>query len=350
MELLKDTIKRIKPVDSEAMEKARERQDDLTKPRGSLGKLEEISIKLAGIQGNAIPEIKNKVIFTFAGDHGIVEEGISAYPSEVTKQMVLNFLNGGAAINVLARHVNARVVVADLGVSGDIEAPELIVKKVGYGTKNFAREPAMTRAQAVEAIEAGIEIFNKQFRGAELIALGDMGIGNTTSSSAICSAITGRAPEEVTGRGTGIGEEAYRKKVTIIRKALELHKPEGKDAIDVLNKVGGFEIAGLAGVTLAAASNRVAVVSDGFISTTGALIAHTLNPDVSDYIFAAHRSVEKGHEIILEHMKLEPVLDLNLRLGEGTGAALAISIIEAGVKILREMATFSGAGVSKTVE
>ncbi len=350
MELLKDTIKRIEPVDSEAMEKARERQDDLTKPRGSLGKLEEISIKLAGIQGNAIPEIKNKVIFTFAGDHGIVEEGISAYPSEVTKQMVLNFLNGGAAINVLARHVNARVVVADLGVSGDIEAPELIVKKVGYGTKNFAREPAMTRAQAVEAIEAGIEIFNKQFRGAELIALGDMGIGNTTSSSAICSAITGRAPEEVTGRGTGIGEEAYRKKVTIIRKALELHKPEGRDAIDVLSKVGGFEIAGLAGVTLAAASNRVAVVSDGFISTTGALIAHTLNPDVSDYIFAAHRSVEKGHEIILEHMKLEPVLDLNLRLGEGTGAALAMSIIEAGVKILREMATFSGAGVSKTVE
>ncbi len=350
MELLKDTIKRIEPVDSEAMEKARERQDDLTKPRGSLGKLEEISIKLAGIQGNAIPEIKNKVIFTFAGDHGIVEEGISAYPSEVTKQMVLNFLNGGAAINVLARHVNARVVVADLGVSGDIEAPELIVKKVGYGTKNFVREPAMTRAQAVEAIEAGIEIFNKQFRGAELIALGDMGIGNTTSSSAICSAITGRAPEEVTGRGTGIGEEAYRKKVTIIRKALELHKPEGRDAIDVLSKVGGFEIAGLAGVTLAAASNRVAVVSDGFISTTGALIAHTLNPDVSDYIFAAHRSVEKGHEIILEHMKLEPILDLNLRLGEGTGAALAMSIIEAGVKILREMATFSGAGVSKTVE
>ncbi len=350
MELLKDTIKRIEPVDSEAMEKARERQDDLTKPRGSLGKLEEISIKLAGIQGNAIPEIKNKVVFTFAGDHGIVEEGISAYPGEVTKQMVLNFLNGGAAINVLARHVNARVVVADLGVSGDIEAPGLIVKKVGYGTRNFAREPAMTRAQAVEAIEAGIEIFNEQFKGAELIALGDMGIGNTTSSSAICSAITGRTPEEVTGRGTGIGEEAYRKKVTIIEKALELHKPEGKDAIDVLSKVGGFEIAGLAGVTLAAASNRVAVVSDGFISTTGALIAHTLNPDVSDYIFAAHRSVERGHKIILEHMKLEPVLDLNLRLGEGTGAALAMSIIEAGVKILREMATFSGAGVSKNVE
>ncbi len=350
MELLKKTLENIKPLDNAAMEKAKERQDDLTKPQGSLGRLEEISIRMAGIQGKALPEIKDKVVFTFAGDHGVAENGVSAYPSEVTKQMVYNFLNGGAAINVLARHAGARVIVADLGVAEDIEAENLIVKKIGYGTKNFAKEPAMTREQAVKAIEAGIEIFEENFGKASVVALGDMGIGNTTSSSAICAAITGRPPEEVTGRGTGIGEEAYQRKVEVIKKALELHKPEAKDAIDVLSKVGGFEIAGLAGVALAAASRRVAVVSDGFISTAGALIAYTLNPQVKDYIFAAHRSVEVGHKAMLDHMGLEPLLDLNLRLGEGTGAALAMNIIEAGVKILREMATFSSAGVSRKAE
>jgi len=337
-------------MDSVAMKEAQERQNDLTKPQGSLGRLEEVSIKMAGIQGSPLPELREKVVFTFAGDHGVVEEDVSAYPGEVTRQMVLNFAGGGAAINVLARHVGARVVVADLGVKGQGKIEGVISKNIGPGTGNFALEKAMSRREAERSIEAGIEVFEESYGDASIVALGDMGIGNTTPSSAICSAITGKKPREVTGRGTGVDEESHRRKVEVIERALQRHRPDPKDALDVLSKVGGYEIGGLAGVALAAASHRVAVVADGFISTAGALLAYTIKPEIGDYLFAGHRSVEVGHRAMLEHMGLDPLLDLNLRLGEGTGAALAMNMVEAGVKVLREMATFSGAGVSRKGE
>ena len=349
---LEEVIKKIEPLDVEAMKLAGERQDSLTKPQGSLGMLEELSIKLAGIQRTPRPKIEKKVIFTLAGDHGVVEEGVSAYPQEVTPQMVYNFLHGGAAINVLARHAGARVVVVDMGVAADIEAEGCVNKKVAYGTRNIAREPAMTREQAVEAIEAGIEVFEEEFRrrGVDLAGVGDMGIGNTTPSAAICAAITGKAPEEVTGRGTGIGEEAWRRKVAVVKRALRVNRPNANDAIDVLAKVGGFEIAGIAGVILASAAHRVAVLIDGFIATAGALIAGELAPLARDYMLASHLSQEAGHRAMLEHLSLRPLLNLNLRLGEGTGAALAMHIVEASVRIINEMATFAEAGVSERVE
>lgn len=349
---LDEIIEKIEPLDEEAMRLARERQDNLTKPQGSLGMLEELSIKLAGIQRTPRPKIENKVIFTLAGDHGVVEEGVSAYPQEVTPQMVYNFLRGGAAINVLARHAGARVVVVDMGVAADIEAEEgLVNKKVAYGTRNMAREPAMTREQAIQAIEAGIEVFEEEFkRGVDLAGVGDMGIGNTTPSAAICSAITGKPPEEVTGRGTGIDDEAWRRKVEVVKRALEVNRPNRRDAIDVLAKVGGFEIAGIAGVALAAAANRTAVLIDGFIATAGALIAGELAPLAKEYMIASHLSQENGHRAMLEHLSLTPLLNLNLRLGEGTGAALAMGIVEASARIINEMATFAEAGVSERIE
>jgi nicotinate-nucleotide--dimethylbenzimidazole phosphoribosyltransferase len=263
--------------------------------------------------------------------------------------MVYNFLNNGAGINVLARHVGARVVVVDMGVACDLkDNPALIVKKVNYGTKNMAKGPAMTRDEAIKSIENGIKVFEEELPGGiNIIGTGDMGIGNTTPSSAIVAAITGRSVEEVTGRGTGIDDNALYGKIAAIKEALRINKPDSKDGIDILSKVGGFEIGGLAGVILAAAANRVPVVIDGFISGAAALIAYTLEPKVKDYMIAAHCSVERGHKIALEFLGLKPVLDLNLRLGEGTGAALAMNIVEAGVKILNEMATFQSAGVSE---
>jgi len=351
MSKLEEVIEKIEPLDEEAMRLAKERQDNLTKPQGSLGVLEELSIKLAGIQRNPRPRIENKVIFTMAGDHGVVEEGVSAYPQEVTQQMVYNFLRGGAAINVLARHVGARVVVVDMGIAADIEAEGYVKKKIAYGTRNMAREPAMTREQALEAIEAGIEVFEEEFnRGMDIVGVGDMGIGNTTPSAAICAAITGRAVEEVTGRGTGIDDEAWKRKIAVIKRALEVNRPNARDAIDVLAKVGGFEIAGIAGVALAAAAHRVAVVIDGFIATAGALIAGELAPLAREYMIASHLSQEAGHRAMLEHLSLKPLVNLNLRLGEGTGAALGICLVEAGVRILNEMATFAEAGVSEKIE
>jgi len=352
MSRLDEVIERIEPLDEEAMRLARERQDSLTKPQGSLGTLEELSIRLAGIQRTPRPKVSDKVIFTLAGDHGVVEEGVSAYPQEVTPQMVYNFLRGGAAINVLARHAGARVVVVDMGVAADIEAEEGLVKrKVAYGTRNMAREPAMTLEQAMQAIEAGIEVFEAELkRGVDLAGVGDMGIGNTTPSAAICSAITGRAPEEVTGRGTGIDDDAWRRKVAVVRRALEVNRPNPEDPLDVLSKVGGFEIAGIAGVVLAAAANRVPVLIDGFIATAGALIAGELSPLAREYMIASHLSQESGHRAMLEHLSLKPLLNLNLRLGEGTGAALAMGIVEASARIINEMATFAEAGVSERIE
>ncbi|MBL7197975.1 MAG: nicotinate-nucleotide--dimethylbenzimidazole phosphoribosyltransferase [Candidatus Omnitrophica bacterium] len=349
MDKINETINKIGRLDYDLMEKAQERLDNLTKPQGSLGRLEELAKVIVGITRSENPCLKNKVIFTFAADHGVTDEKISAFPKEVTPQMVYNFVNGGAGINVLARHVGAKVVVADMGLAIDLESsPELIIKKINYGTKNMAKGSAMTKEEAIKSIEAGIEIFEKELKsGIDIVGTGDMGIGNTTASSAIASVFTGSPVEEVVGRGTGINDDILKNKIGVIKKSISLNKPDSKDAIDVLSKVGGFEIGGLAGVILAAASKRIPVVIDGFISGAAALIAYHLQPKVKDYMIAAHCSVEKGHKIILNYIGLKPILDLNLRLGEGTGAALAMNIIDAGIKILNEMATFKGAGVTE---
>jgi len=349
MDVMDRTIKNISGLDAKLMSSAQDRLDDLTKPLGSLGRLEELARTLVGITGKEYPPMKNKVVFTMAGDHGVTDEGISAYPKAVTAQMVYNFLKGGAGINVLARHAGARVVVVDMGVAEDLTPDHnLIIKKIGYGTKNMAKGPAMTRQEAIKAVEAGIDIFEAEFKkGIDIVCTGDMGIGNTTPSSAITAVFTGRPAEEITGKGTGIDEKALSHKIEVIKKALEINRPDPDDAIDTLSKVGGFEIAGLTGIILAAASKRVPVVIDGFISGAAALIAYKIEPRVKDYIIASHCSVEKGHKIILEEIGLRPILDLGLRLGEGTGAALALCIIEAATKILAEMATFKSAKVSK---
>lgn len=343
------TIARIGCLDQAAMQQARQRQDRLTKPPGSLGRLEELSIQIAGITGQLCPPLDHKVVFTLAGDHGVAAAGVSAYPAEVTPQMVYNFVRGGAAINVLARHVGARVVIADLGVAVDLEPhPAILVRKVAYGTQNIMLGPAMSPEQAIQSVAAGISIFQAELgRGVHLAATGDMGIGNTTPSSAIAAAMTGRPVSELTGRGTGIDEARWANKVQVIERALAINRPDPRNALDVLAKVGGFEIGGLAGVILAAAAHRVPVLIDGFISGAAALIAAGLCPAVKPFLIASHRSVEAGHRAVLQALELQPLLDLDLRLGEGTGAVLAMSLVEAAVKILNEMATFAEAGVTE---
>ncbi|MEK6646991.1 MAG: nicotinate-nucleotide--dimethylbenzimidazole phosphoribosyltransferase, partial [Candidatus Firestonebacteria bacterium] len=342
---LEETLAKITAIDKSLLEKTQKRLDNLTKPLGSLGRLEEIAKLVVAITGKENPPIKNKVIFTMAGDHGVVEENVSAYPSEVTPQMVYNFLRGGAGINVLAKFAGAKVIVADMGVACDLEKyPELVVRKINYGTKNMAKGPAMTRDEAIKSITAGIEIVEEELaKGIDIIGTGDMGIGNTTPSSAIVAAITQTDVEKLTGRGTGIDDDKLSKKITAIKKALEVNKPSKKDGLDVLSKVGGFEIGGLAGVILAGASHKIPVVIDGFISGAAALIAYTLEPKVKDYLIASHCSVEIGHRIILDYISLSPLLNLNMRLGEGTGAALGMNLIEASIRIMTEMATFEGA-------
>lgn len=352
MKKIEDVIAGIKPLDERAMAEAQERQDNLTKPQGSLGHLESLSIQVAGIKGDPRPRIKDKVIFTLAGDHGATQEGVSAYPSEVTPQMIYNFLRGGAGINVLARHVGARVVVADLGVASLLgQHPNLKEKKVALGTQNMAVKPAMSREQAIQSIEAGIELVEEELpMGIDILGTGDMGIGNTTPSSAIAAAMTGTDVPTVTGRGTGLDDEGLERKVKMIRKALEIHRPDPKDPIDILSKVGGFEIGGIVGLILAGAKYRVPVVIDGFISGAAALIATSLSPRVRPYLIASHQSVERGHRVILEYLKLKPLLNLDMRLGEGTGAALGIFLVEAAVRILDEMATFAEASVSERIK
>jgi nicotinate-nucleotide--dimethylbenzimidazole phosphoribosyltransferase len=345
---LEEIIKQIPPLDEAALQAARARQDRLTKPRGSLGRLEELSIQLAGMQTNPFPAVERKAVIVMAADHGVTAEGVSAYPSEVTAQMVLNFLRGGAAINVLARQAGARVTVVDIGVATELEPVAGLVQcKVMRGTRNQAQGPAMTRAEAEQAIQVGIDVLNEEAaRGLDIVATGDMGIGNTTPSSAITAALTGLPVAQVVGRGTGIDDQGLERKIKVIERALRVNQPDASDALDVLHKVGGLEIAGLAGVMIAAASRRIPVVVDGFISTAAAVIAVGLAPRLRDYLIAAHQSVEIGHQALLRHLNLTPLLDLNLRLGEGTGAALAFHLIEASTRILREMATFAEAGVS----
>lgn len=341
-------IQNIKPINFKLMEKAQEKLDNLTKPQGSLGQLEDFARRIVGISGTLSPVIKRKVIFVMAGDHGVVEEGVSAYPQEVTFQMVYNFIRGGAGINVLARHMGAEIVVVDMGVAKDFPLEESITrKKIAYGTSNMAKGPAMSKDEAERAIIAGIEVFEDELnkKRIDIIGLGEMGIANTTSSSAIVACLTKSKVEEVTGSGTGLNQEQIKNKIKVIKKALEVNKPNPQDGLDVLSKVGGFEIGGLVGCILAATSHRVPIVIDGFISAASALIAIKLAPLAKDYIFASHNSVEKGHKIALKYIGKVPMFDLGMRLGEGTGAALGISFIEAGVKILSQMATFKEAGV-----
>ena len=348
MKLFNNTIENIEEISIDSDGNIKDRFNNLAIPTGSLGRLEELATIYASIKGSPDATIKHKIVFTMAGDHGVSSEGVSIFPQEVTGEMVKNFIDGGATISVLARHVGARVVVVDCGVKADFEPVDgLKIKKVGYGTDNIAHGPAMSREQAIDSLEAGIESFNEELlNGIDIVATGDMGIANTTPSSAIIACLTGTDLDKVTGRGTGLDNSGVEKKINVIKKALDINKPDPSDPIDVLLKVGGFEIGGIAGLCLAAASHRTPVLIDGFISTAAALIACAIEPKVNNYLISSHASTENGHNIALEKLQKKAILDLNLRLGEGTGAVLAMSLIEAGVKILTQMATFSEAEVS----
>jgi nicotinate-nucleotide--dimethylbenzimidazole phosphoribosyltransferase len=346
---LTEAIQRVEPADERYRQRAKLRLDSLTKPLGSLGRLEELAAEYVAMSREELPKPPRAMIYTFAADHGVTAQGVSAYPAAVTAQMVLNFLRGGAAVNVLASHAGAEVRVVDIGVAHDFgPLPRLIVSKVAAGTKNFAVEPAMTREQAIQSLEVGIRLAEQAAdEGVGLLGTGDMGIGNTTASAAITAVLTGQDVPSVTGRGTGIEDEAWSRKVTVIERAIARHAPEPTDPIDVLAKIGGLEIGGIAGLILGAAGRRVPVVLDGFIAGAGALIATGLQSLCRQYLIASHRSVECGHGAVLQQLRLRPLLDLDLRLGEGTGACLGIGLVTASIKILTEMATFGEASVSE---
>lgn len=350
MKRLHERIAAIAPLDEATMRQARERQNQLTKPQGSLGRLEELSIRLAGMTGSLRPPLERKTVVVMAADHGVAADGVSAYPQAVTAQMVANFIQGGAAINVLARRTAARVLVVDIGVATEISlrAENFLQRKIASGTRNLATGPAMTRQEMADAIAVGLDIVEQEVaRGLDILITGDMGIGNTTASSAIVAAVTAVPVEEVTGRGTGIDDAHLKRKVAIIKQAIALNQPNRHDPFDILAKLGGFEIAGLVGAIIGAASHRIPILVDGFISTAAALLAAELAPLACGYMIAAHSSVERGHRIMLEHLELQPLLNLDLRLGEGTGAVLAIPLLENAVAILNEMATFEQAAVSR---
>jgi nicotinate-nucleotide--dimethylbenzimidazole phosphoribosyltransferase len=353
MELKLDAVvKGIEPVSADWRRQARAYLSNLAIPLWSLGQLLDLAEQLAAIKQTLKPSVHNKVVVTMAGDHGVVDEGVSTCPRDVTSQMVYNFVAGGAGINAIAGAAGARVVVVDMGVAADLDQlarqGKIISCKIGRGTGNIARGPAMTREQAVQSLEAGIGVAGQLVReGAELLGTGDMGIGNTTPSSAVLAALTGLSAREATGRGTGIDDETLTRKIGVIERALELNRPDRGDPVDVLAKVGGFEIGGIAGVILGAAYFKVPVVVDGFISTAGALLAKRLAPQAADYMIAAHRSMELAHRQMLEELGLRPLLDLDLRLGEGTGAALAMNIVEAAARVISEVLTFEAAGVAR---
>jgi len=341
----------ISPVSQALLPDARAKMDDKTKPLGALGTIEALGIQMSQIQNSLTPVILQKNIFVFAGDHGITEEGVSAFPSEVTGQMVENFLNGGAAINVLCRHHHIDMKVVDMGVIKKFSPhPDLIIAKVARGTRNFAIEAAMTRDQMQKALETGMQIFLSAHakRPIQIVGLGEMGIGNTTSASAIICAITGISPDQATGRGTGVDNKGLEHKTKVIERVLAFHQPNPANGFEILEKIGGFEIAGIAGAILAAASKGCAVVLDGVISTAAGLVAHTINPLVQGYLISGHKSVEPAQKAALTHMDLTPVIDFNMRLGEGTGAAMAMDTIDAACKIMTQMASFDEAKISRT--
>ncbi|MBM4137974.1 MAG: nicotinate-nucleotide--dimethylbenzimidazole phosphoribosyltransferase [Nitrospira sp.] len=343
------TCRRIQPLDTRLRAAAQARLDRLTKPLGSLGRLEELASSYVTMTGELKPNVPRGVVFTFAADHGVAAEGVSAYPREVTSQMVLNFLRGGAGVNVLSRHAGVDVRVVDIGVDHEFgPVSGLLDRKVMKGTRNLSVESAMTRVQAEQAVQVGIELAEEAVRdGVGLIGTGEMGIGNTTPSAAVTAVMTGRPVSAVTGRGTGLDEAGRAHKVAVIQRALNLHRLDRADPLDVLEKVGGLEIGGLAGLILGAAAARVPIVLDGFIAGAAALIAVGLQPFCQGYLIASHRSVEQGHRVMLDHLGLKPLLDLDLRLGEGTGACLGMDLVCAAIKIYTEMATFGEAGVSE---
>ena len=345
---LNDVIARIRSADAQAKRAAELRQQQLTKPPGSLGRLEELSIQVAGILGTERPTLHGKTLVVAAGDHGVVAQAVTGYPQEVTAQMVLNFLAGGAAISVMARKAGVKLVVVDAGVAAPLpDHPDLRPIGTVCGTDDITQGPAMTREQAEECVSAGVGLaLEAAENGSDIIGTGDMGIGNTTPSSAITAALTRRPSSETTGRGTGRDDHEMAHKIAVVERALEVNQPIPSDGLDVLSKVGGFEIGVLAGVVLGGSLARRVVVLDGFISGAAALVAHSLCPNVRDYVVAAHMSAETGHRIVLSHMGLQPLLDLGMRLGEGTGAVLAMGLLEAAAACLSEMATFAEAGVS----
>jgi nicotinate-nucleotide--dimethylbenzimidazole phosphoribosyltransferase len=351
MSFLEKTTRKIFPQNSEMRAAAEDRLNNLALPHWALGDLMDLAIDIAGMTGTMVPDVKRKAIITMAGDHGVVSENVSKFPSEVTPQMVHNFVNGGAGINALARQAGAEVHVVDMGVAADLSdlaaANKIINKKVGLGTDNIAVGPAMSKAMARRAVESGIDISNDLAPRIDLFGTGDMGIGNTTPSTAIAAVCSGKSVEELTGRGTGLDDQQLAHKVTVIKKALEVNSIDKTDGLDILSKVGGFEIGGLAGLILGAAANRKPVVVDGFISTAAALIAYKIEPFVRDYLIFSHRSVEQGHKVMQELLGCKkPLLDLNFRLGEGTGAAVAMNLVEGAVAILTEVATFEEAAVA----
>lgn len=343
-------LARITPPDSEIAARVQRALDAKTKPRGSLGRLEELACFYAAARGTVAPALPEKAIVLMGADHGVTDENVSAYPAEVTRQMLLNIAGGGAAISVLARQMGARVMVVDMGTREPLpDGCGVLDRRVRAGTGNIARGPAMTEAEADLALRTGVVIATRLAgEGVTLVGMGEMGIGNSTSASALAAALTGAPPAEVVGRGTGIDDEGWKRKVAVVTRALEVNAPRPADAADVVAKLGGLEIAGLAGVMLGAAAKRVPVVVDGFIASTAALIAVRLCPAAAGYLVAGHRSVEPGHRIVLQALGLRPLLDLEMRLGEGTGAALGIGLVEAAVRLLREMATFDSAGVTDT--
>ena len=344
------TYHKIYPQDFDFRRQAEERLNQLTMPHWALGDLMDLAIDLAGMTRSLHPPVARKCLVVMAGDHGVTAEGVSRYPAEVTTQMVHNIVRGGAGINALARQAGAEVRVVDMGAVDDfadlVRAGQVIAKKIGRGTANMVYGPAMSRTHAVMAVEAGIEVANLLAPEVDVFGTGEMGIGNTTPSTAIAAVLTGRPVAEVTGRGTGIDDDQLRHKIGVVERAIARNRPDPKDGLDVLAKVGGFEIGGIAGLILGAAAHRKPVLVDGFISTAGAMIACVLEPFVRDYIICAHRSVEPGHGALIDKLGRKPLLDLNLRLGEGTGAALAMNVVEAAVHVLTEVATFAEAGVS----
>jgi nicotinate-nucleotide--dimethylbenzimidazole phosphoribosyltransferase len=357
--MIESMLKDIRPLDTTAMEAAASHQSQLALPPGSLGRLHDVSVKMAGMTGTPRPDIKKTGIITMAGDHGVAAQGVSQFPQAVTREMVMNFARGGAAINVLTRHVGARLTVVNMGVSGpplEIEADlggnvRYIDRNIAPGTRDMSKGPAMSREEAARSIETGIDIFlQEQNRGLDAVGTGDMGIANTTPSSAIAAAMLTADPALVVNRGTGIDDDALQNKIAVVARALHINQPDPEDPMDVLAKVGGFEIGGIAGVILAACAHRVPVVVDGFISTAGALLASGFHPNVKDYLFSGHQSAVEGHRMMLDSLGLTPLLDLGMRLGEGTGAVLGLSLLTAASRISTEMLTFEEADVSEAVE
>ncbi|HXF76694.1 MAG TPA: nicotinate-nucleotide--dimethylbenzimidazole phosphoribosyltransferase [Methylomirabilota bacterium] len=348
---LENTLARIRPLNRSVESAAQARLDSLTKPRGSLGRLEKLARRVAAIQGQVAPRLGRKILYVFAADHGIAEEGVSAYPKEVTAQMTENLLNGGAAINALARHHDVDIEIIDVGVDHPFAPrPGLRDRKIRRGTANFARGPAMSRAEALRAVELGIGLAeDAAAQGVFLLGAGDMGIGNTTSASAILCALTGASLKDAVGRGTGVHGATFLRKLLAVQKGLDVNLPDPSDPLDVLAKVGGLEIGAMTGVMLGAAAARIPMVLDGFIAGAAALLAQGFCPYIRDFLFASHLSAENGHRLMLKHLRLDPVLDLSMRLGEGTGACLLMGIIEAAVKVMREMATFESAGVKDRI-